>query len=309
MNKIKLAVIGAGKFGRNYIKIIQQSEMATLACVVSSNPETATIVSDEVRIMGDWSALMHSALVDGVIIATPPRTHADISIAALKAGIPVLCEKPLALSSADTSRIGAYIGFESIFHVDHIHLFNPAYRAIKSSLKLLGKIQKIESCGGNNGPFRNDVSAYWDYGAHDVSMMLDLFGDFDWEPKNAMRFEDEISPDSEQENAGTFMLEFAHRTGVMAYLKFGNTMRNKQRWLRITGEKGVLTYDDLQQDKVVFTSTSGEMQNILYNHRAPLDIVVERFCKAINIDSSATVSDFHFSREVVRVLEFSKFML
>ena len=70
--------------------------------------------------------------IDAVYIATPHITHAELSIAALEAGKPVLCEKPMAMNTAEAqemldtaARLGLKLG------IDFSYRFNPQSRAMK----------------------------------------------------------------------------------------------------------------------------------------------------------------------------------
>src|SRR3990167_2374361 len=65
---------------------------------------------------------------------------------------------------------------KSVVMVGHIYLHNPAFLEVKKLLKFVGKIQFISAEGMNYGPIRSDVSALWDWGPHDISMVIDLLG-------------------------------------------------------------------------------------------------------------------------------------
>ena len=53
----------------------------------------------------DWSAMLESDEIDALIIATPNRTHYEITMAALDRGLPVLCEKPLGMDVAEARKM------------------------------------------------------------------------------------------------------------------------------------------------------------------------------------------------------------
>jgi hypothetical protein len=55
----------------------------------------------------DWQSLLAGTALDAVLIAAPAATHAEITVAALEAGLHVFCEKPLAITLADIDRIAA----------------------------------------------------------------------------------------------------------------------------------------------------------------------------------------------------------
>ena len=60
---------------------------------------------DGARVFADADDLIADPDVDAILIASTDRTHADITIACIEAGKPVLCEKPLATTVADAERV------------------------------------------------------------------------------------------------------------------------------------------------------------------------------------------------------------
>jgi hypothetical protein len=59
-------------------------------------------------------------------------------------------------------------------HVDHIHLFTPAFRALQREAATLGPIRSINSAAGNRCPYRAGVPTLWDWAPHDLAMLLTL---------------------------------------------------------------------------------------------------------------------------------------
>jgi predicted dehydrogenase len=169
---LRLGLIGVGRWGRNYVRTIGEIGGAALAAVASSNPETQAIVPSGCRVVPDWRDLLGED-IDAVIIATPPNTHAQILLAAAAAGKAILVEKPLVTTRADLAAIREALT-SSIVMIEHTHLFHPAFRALKAEVVARGKPLAIRSSAGNTGPYRSDVSVLWDWGPHDVAMVLDL---------------------------------------------------------------------------------------------------------------------------------------
>ena len=83
---LKLGLVGAGRWGRNYVRTIATLDGLRLAAVASRNPETATLVPPHCHIVTDWHDLIAMPGIDGIIIASPPATHAEILLAAIAAG-------------------------------------------------------------------------------------------------------------------------------------------------------------------------------------------------------------------------------
>jgi predicted dehydrogenase len=172
---IRLGLVGVGRWGRNYVRTIAGIDNVELACAASRNPETTALVPPDCRIVEDWRSLVASTDIEGVIVATPPATHAEILIASVEAGKSVLVEKPLAVARSELSAIEhACARAPCTIMVEHTHLFHPAFRALKSEVANLGFPRAIRSSAGARGPYRRDASVLWDWASHDLAMALDL---------------------------------------------------------------------------------------------------------------------------------------
>lgn len=137
---------------------------------------------------GDYSALLEDAEIDLVYNALPPLLHAEWTIAALRAGKDVLCEKPFAMTAAEARRVrdaAAQTGRRAIeaFH-DHYHPLSAWIRDTVGSGRL-GRIHRAEAIF--NGPnafversLRHDPAlgggALMDLGCYPVHWLRALFG-------------------------------------------------------------------------------------------------------------------------------------
>ncbi len=98
--KLGVAVIGAGHISASHLKGLAATPEATCRGIVDVVGEKAAARAEEFGVPDrgtDYHALLDDPKVDAVIVATPPYAHADPTIAALRAGKHVLCEKPFAL--------------------------------------------------------------------------------------------------------------------------------------------------------------------------------------------------------------------
>jgi myo-inositol 2-dehydrogenase / D-chiro-inositol 1-dehydrogenase len=102
---IRIAVIGAGLMGADHARIVAQDlPGATLQVVCDMDAGRARAVADThgaADVGRDPQTVIARADVDAVIIASPDFTHAPLSLACLKVGKRVLCEKPLSQSPAE----------------------------------------------------------------------------------------------------------------------------------------------------------------------------------------------------------------
>jgi len=175
---LRLGLVGAGPWGRNYVRTIAGLDRLRLVRVASRNPQTRSLVPAGCDVSPDWQEVALAPDVDAVVIATPPATHAEIALAAIAAGRPVLVEKPLALDVGSAERIAAEAAARRVLvMVDHVHLFHPGYRALRRAVRESAiAVREIRAAAGDRGPFRPVVSVLWDWGPHDVSMCIDLLG-------------------------------------------------------------------------------------------------------------------------------------
>jgi predicted dehydrogenase len=177
VSALRLGLIGAGRWGRIYIRTIATMEDMTLAAVASSNPETSALLPPGCRLLQDWGAMINLPEVEAVIVATPPRLHFTMAKAALEAGKPVLIEKPFTCNMAEAEGLAALSRRSSVpLMVEHTHLHAPAFRALAALLPGMGGLLAIHARTNAEGPFRPDVPVLWDWGAHDIAMCLSLAG-------------------------------------------------------------------------------------------------------------------------------------
>src|SRR6266487_4422964 len=117
--------------------------------------------------------------VDGVVIATPVRTHYQLAKEALLHGKHVLVEKPLTTSVAEAEELIALAEKQQcILMVGHTFEYSPAVNELRKLVQSgdLGNIYCIETERVNLGLFRSDINVIWDLAPHDVSILLYLLG-------------------------------------------------------------------------------------------------------------------------------------
>ncbi len=104
MAKIKTAVIGTGFMGRVHTEAIRRLGNVEIVAIAGETPELATSFGKQVgieRTTADYRDLLKDPEIQAVHVCTPNALHYPISKAAMLAGKAVLCEKPLAISSAE----------------------------------------------------------------------------------------------------------------------------------------------------------------------------------------------------------------
>ncbi len=105
--KLRFAVVGLGHFAQVAVMpAIARQSRARLTALVSGDAEKLAVLGDRYGVehrvsYDDYDALLESGNVDAVYLATPNDTHADFCIRAAERGVHVLCEKPMAPTSAE----------------------------------------------------------------------------------------------------------------------------------------------------------------------------------------------------------------
>jgi myo-inositol 2-dehydrogenase / D-chiro-inositol 1-dehydrogenase len=106
---IRIAIIGAGQMGADHARILAEDlPGATLQVVCDMDANRARTVADAfgaTDVANDPKGAIARSDVDAVIVACPDVTHAPLSLSCIRAGKPVLCEKPLSQSSTECREV------------------------------------------------------------------------------------------------------------------------------------------------------------------------------------------------------------
>jgi len=126
--------------GADHARILaSQVPGAEIAALYDADPVRAGAIADEIGrggVTGSPLELIAHPGVDAVLVASPDSTHKDLTLACIAAGKPVLCEKPLAQSSAECAQVvAAETKFGSrLVQVGYMRRFDPACAEMKAKL-------------------------------------------------------------------------------------------------------------------------------------------------------------------------------
>lgn len=292
---MRLGLIGAGRWGKAYIRTIASVKGATLAGVASSNPETRSLVPAGCLVTPDWRSLIAQQGVDAVIVATPPALHHEMAAAALEAGKPVLVEKPFTCDLTQAEAIASLAQRKGLaVMVEHTHLFAPAFRALAARAQASGGIRAIRGRANAEGPIRQDVSVLWDWGAHDVAMCIDLLGPP--HRQSARRLEGRTGV----AHAERVAIALEWPDGVVADIECSNITAPKRRLFEVDCQDGTLVYDDLAAAKLTHLRKDGAVEPIAIAPDLPLTLAVAGFIAAVR--QPPDPQSLALACDVVRVL-------
>ena len=174
MNKLNVAVIGAGHLGKIHTRLLREIENVELVAVAEPSPLAQQQMIDQfdVEVVSDYQKL--EGRIDAAVVATPTRFHFSIAKWLLERGIHVLVEKPLtdsvqdAIELVDTAaKSGCTVA------VGHVERFNPA---IHEALKLVGQPKYIQAARMSGFTFRStDIGVVHDLMIHDIDLVNSIF--------------------------------------------------------------------------------------------------------------------------------------
>jgi myo-inositol 2-dehydrogenase/D-chiro-inositol 1-dehydrogenase len=131
---VGVGVIGTGVMGSEHARLLRREAPGShLAGVFDSDAARAQAAAAGAAVFSDPQSLIASDRIEAVIIAAPDATHAELTLACLEAGKPVLCEKPLASSAAEALRVvhAEVSSKRRLIQVGYMRRFDPGYQEIK----------------------------------------------------------------------------------------------------------------------------------------------------------------------------------
>jgi len=144
MDRVRVGVVGVGNMGRTYAEAIGAIEGFELAALCTRTLDRIKDLPGEK--FADHRAMIASGRVDAVVIATPHWSHPTVAIDALRAGLHVLTDKPLAVHVADGRRmLGAHTDKTRRFGV----IFNERTRPVTAKIRAmiqsgeLGELRRV----------------------------------------------------------------------------------------------------------------------------------------------------------------------
>ena len=190
--KVRYAVVGLGDIAQaSMLPGIKHTGNSELVALVTGDPEKARKVADQYGVedtygYDQFDAMLASGKVDAIYLATPNWRHAEFAIPALKAGIHVLCEKPLEVSVAQGEAIRAAADASSakLMTAYRLHFEPGTLDAIEKIRDgQLGDLVAFTSCFGQmvdpkNHRTENGIEAgpLFDMGAYPINALRYLFG-------------------------------------------------------------------------------------------------------------------------------------
>src|SRR5215831_10086482 len=147
MTNVRLGIIGMGNIGQHHHGYLSAGKISRTELVAVSDAIPGKLERFKpLKIFSDGEELIRSELIDAVIIATPHFQHTTLGIAALKAGVHAMVEKPISSHKADAERlIAAHKQHPKVVFAGMFQLrTEPRYLKIQQLLKEdLGQLVRV----------------------------------------------------------------------------------------------------------------------------------------------------------------------
>ena len=183
-----VAFLGAGRMGITHLRnlaAIPGVRVAVVADAVRAAAEHAQSLTGAARATDDIDGVLRDPAIDAVVIATPTGTHARLIEAAVRAGKAVWCEKPIALTLAETEHVVRVIKDSGQpVQLGFMRRFDPGYMAAKRRIDAgdLGRIETFRALSRDNTPppvayLRSSGGVFLDMAVHDLDLARFLVGE------------------------------------------------------------------------------------------------------------------------------------
>ncbi len=318
---VGVAVVGAGRWGRNLVR--------NFASLPGSDLKYVCDLSEQVRsemaaaytastVTGDLDAVLADPEVQAVVVAVEAPQHHQVARAALNAGKHAYVEKPLTLSAGEASELIELAGDRGLkLMVGHLLVYHPAVEFMKEMIATgeAGEPLYLYCQRVNLGIVRQQENAWWSLAPHDISIACYLF---DAEPAS-------VSASGQAYlRAGVEDVVFANlkfSDGRMAHIHVSWLDPHKIRKVTLVGSQKMVVFDDMEAaEKIRIYDKGADVQRTVASYveavtlrtgdiripkipaTEPLRAECEHFLQAV-ADDVPVRSDGRAGLQVVRVLE------
>jgi predicted dehydrogenase len=246
---VRAALLGAGRIAETYAEALDTVTDIRVVAVYDSVLERAEklAVRTESRAEQSLESLADPGRIDLAIVMTPPDTHELLCCAFLEAGVPVLCEKPLAPDLASAQRmVAAARRSGSLLTMASKFRFVADIEITRAMIARgdLGEVIRIENAFAsvvdmqsrwNADPARSGGGVVIDNGVHSADIVRNLVGDIG----SVMTLPGPQAQPLEVEDNALLLLRT--RSGALASVELSwSTNRLTDRYLTVTGTEGTV---------------------------------------------------------------------
>ena len=271
---IKVGVVGYGgafNMGKAHLNEMKRAGM-TPAAVAEIDPERLEVAKEDfpgIETYPSLTAMLKKSDVNLIAIITPHNTHAKLAIQALKAGCNVVCEKPLAITTAECdAMIAAANKSGSVVSTYHNRHWDGCVLAATKQVKsgVIGDVHRVEAHMGNYGKpgdwWRSSKSIsggiMYDWGVHLLEYSLQILdseiAEVSGFSRNGFWASQTAWKKDTNEDEGFAVVRFTN--GKWLTLNMSSIESNSKRgMLEVTGDKGSIILEGDANEVITPTGT------------------------------------------------------
>jgi len=261
---ISIAVVGAGAWGKNHIRVFSEIPNVRLKYICDQDPSKLSSLEKtypQSKMVKDLSPILLDSEVRGLVVASSAVSHYSLSKEILLADKDVLVEKPMTLSPKDAEELLEIAEKRGrILMVGHLLIYHSVVDRLKEMVVSgeLGKIYYIYTQRVNLGVIRQDENALLSFAPHDLSVILYLLEE---QPTIVSSHgESYIQPGIED----VVFLSLQFSDGKMANIHLSWLDPHKLRRVTIVGSKKMAVFDDMEASEKLKVYDKG-VKNLSYD--------------------------------------------
>ena len=243
---VGIAVVGAGAWGKNHIRVFSEMPNAQLKYVCDSDPAKLAALRKtypQTKMVEKLDPVLQDPEVNGIVIASSAVSHYPLAKQGLMANKDLLVEKPMALSSKEAEEILEMAdGRKRILMVGHLLIYHPVVDRLKEMVRSgeLGEIYYIYTQRVNLGVIRQDENALLSFAPHDLSVILHLI------EEQPVVVSAHGASYIQKEIEDVVFVSLGFMGGKMANIHLSWLDPHKMRKITIVGSKKMVVFDDVE---------------------------------------------------------------
>ncbi len=314
LNEINVAIIGAGRWGKNHVRTANSLLAANqiTVCDFSEHArKTVREINSEIKFTANPDEIFSDDRINAVIIATPAETHYEIAKKALENGKHILVEKPITLYPEEAEKLLELSRKLNLkLMVGHVLLYHPAVIRMKEGLRKgeIGRLQYIYSNRLNLGALRTEENVLWSFAPHDISVIQYLI------EKNPERIEAHGGAFVQKNIEDTTLTFLEYPENIKAHIFVSWLHPFKEQRMVVIGDKGMYVFEDSAKSEKLklyhkgFINEEGKIEKfdadyevVEIENKMPLTEEQIHFYKSIVNDTTPRTDGQH-ALEVLRIL-------
>jgi predicted dehydrogenase len=288
---LRVALLGAGRFGRRLLPELR-SRFDVVLCCTRGSADTAHWLAHnhpELEHTTSLERVLDDAAIDGVIVATPIETHAEIACSASLAGKHVFVEKPFTDSLVEAEALATRAQeLDLVIFVGHQYLYHPALARLRTETG--DDVEFAHLSWRKLGTFDSDL--FWNLGSHEVSLALALMG----EAPAAIEL---VLAQAVVSSCDIALVRLEFAGGRRVVIDIDRAAPDRAKLVTVLGGGRRLLWHD---DSLLELGNGGEMTEILAAPGAALGLELDAFAAAVE-RGAPYPSDAAHGAAVVEVVE------